>query len=38
MTLTPYNTRIVRPGEILAGGFGVDEIIVKDARIKKLKS
>ena len=38
MTLTPYNTRIVRPAEILAGGFGVDETIVKDARIKKLKS
>ena len=38
MTLTPYNARIVRPAEILARGFGVDDTFIKDARIKKLKS
>ncbi|WP_289019154.1 TIGR03960 family B12-binding radical SAM protein [Desulfobacter postgatei] len=37
MTLTSYNERIVRPAEILAGGFGVDDTVVQDARIKKLK-
>jgi len=37
MTLTSYNARIVRPAEILARGFDVDETIVKDARIKKIK-
>jgi radical SAM-linked protein len=38
MTLTPYNARIVRPTEILAKGFGIDDTVIKDARIKKLKS
>ena len=38
MVLTSYNARIVRPAEILAKGFDVDDTIVKDARIKKLKS
>ncbi|WP_035235490.1 TIGR03960 family B12-binding radical SAM protein [Desulfobacter vibrioformis] len=37
MTLTSYNERIVRPSEVLARGFGVDDTVVKDARIKKLK-
>jgi radical SAM-linked protein len=38
MTLTPYNARIVRPAELLGSGFGVDDTVLKDARIKKLKS
>ncbi len=37
MTLTSYNERIVRPAEVLARGFGVDDAVVKDARIKKIK-
>ncbi len=37
MTLTSYNERIVRPAEVLARGFGVDDTVVKDARIKKIK-
>jgi hypothetical protein len=37
MTLTPYNARIVRPAELLGSGFGVDDTVLKDARIKKLK-
>nr|WP_320190575.1 TIGR03960 family B12-binding radical SAM protein [uncultured Desulfobacter sp.] len=38
VTLTPYNARIVRPAELLGSGFGVDETVLKDARIKKIKS
>ena len=38
MTLTSYNERIVRPAEVLSRGFGVDDAVVMDARIKKLKS
>ncbi len=37
MTLTPYNERTVRPSEILTKGFGLDEAVIHDARIKKLK-
>lgn len=38
VTLTPYNARIVRPAELLGSGFGVDDTVLKDARIKKIKS
>ena len=38
MTLTPYNERTVRPTEVLAKGFQVDETRIQDARIKKLKN
>ncbi|WP_321414919.1 TIGR03960 family B12-binding radical SAM protein [uncultured Desulfobacter sp.] len=38
VTLTPYNARIVRPAELLGNGFGVDDTVLKDARIKKIKS
>ncbi|WP_020587410.1 TIGR03960 family B12-binding radical SAM protein [Desulfobacter curvatus] len=38
MALTSYNARIVRPAELLAGGFGIDDTALKDAKIKKLKS
>jgi len=37
MTLASYNERIVRPAEVLAMGFGIDDTVVKDARIKKIK-
>lgn len=37
MTLTSYNERIVRPAEVLSRGFGIDDTVVKDARIKKIK-
>lgn len=35
--LKPYNTRNVRPTEILTKYFELDETIIKTARIKKLK-
>ncbi len=36
MTLASYNARIIRPAEILSRGFGVDDTVLMDTRIKKL--
>ncbi|HCY83534.1 MAG TPA: TIGR03960 family B12-binding radical SAM protein [Desulfobacteraceae bacterium] len=38
MTLTRYNTRTVRPSEVLAKGFSLDEDSILTARIKKLRT